>query len=221
MTDAMLAARIAAPRAGSRLAVRLAHQAAAASGVRPRAGRSVTLACAGAALLGGAAATQVAQTKQVESILSLLDKIDTKLAKIEAELKPEAPAVGEAKMFATVGKNKDLVAQREAVFKQLQNLAPLAELDYTPTASYRESTKEEILHPLIAENNCLLVPGAYFGDEGKGKTVDAIAHHPDVKIVARVNSGENAGHTVIGPTGIKYAFNLCPSGLLTPGKVRP
>jgi len=65
----------------------------------------------------------------------------------------------------------------------------------------------------------MAVAGAFFGDEGKGKTVDAIASHPKVKIVARVNSGENAGHTVISAEGIKYAFNLCPSGLLTPGKV--
>ena len=37
--------------------------------------------------------------------------------------------------------------------------------------------------------------------------------------MARVNSGENAGHTVFGESGIKYDFHLCPSGLLTPGKV--
>ena len=61
------------------------------------------------------------------------------------------------------------------------------ELDYTPTARYAEATKETVLHPLIDQANCILVPGAYFGDEGKGKTVDAIARHPDVKIVARVN----------------------------------
>ena len=38
-------------------------------------------------------------------------------------------------------------------------------------------------------------------------------------MVARVNSGENAGHTVFSDDGHKYAFHLCPSGLLTPGKV--
>ena len=37
--------------------------------------------------------------------------------------------------------------------------------------------------------------------------------------MARVNSGENAGHTVFGENGVKYDFHLCPSGLLTPGKV--
>lgn len=123
---------------------------------------------------------------------------------------------------------------------------------YTPTRTYVEASKEEILYPMIEENSVLLVPGAYFGDEGKGKTVAAIAEHPAVQVVARVNSGENAGektccqpccqpqpathhrasyssnpyvagHTVYGltPAGImtQFAFNLCPSGLLTPGKV--
>jgi adenylosuccinate synthase len=37
-----------------------------------------------------------------------------------------------------------------------------------------------VLHPLIEESSVVLVPGAYFGDEGKGKTVDAIARHPAV-----------------------------------------
>jgi len=39
-----------------------------------------------------------------------------------------------------------------------------------------------------------------------------------VKMVARVNSGENAGHTVVTEAGIEYHFHLCPSGVLTPGK---
>lgn len=82
-----------------------------------------------------------------------------------------------------------------------------------------ESTKEKVLHPIISSSQVLAVAGGFFGDEGKGKTVDAIARHPDVKIVARVNSGENAGHTVIGENGTKYHFHLCPSGLLTPGKI--
>ena len=106
-----------------------------------------------------------------------------------------------------------------AFFKRLRQQPRIPELDYVPTRKYVESTKEDVLHPLIESSNVILVPGAYFGDEGKGKTVDAIARHPAVQVVARVNSGENAGHTVIGPTGIEYDFHLCPSGLLTPGKV--
>ena len=88
-----------------------------------------------------------------------------------------------------------------------------------PSGSYVEATEEQVLWPMIEKSACILVPGAYFGDEGKGKTVDAIARHPKVEVVARVNSGENAGHTVFGENGVKYDFHLCPSGLLTPGKV--
>ena len=126
---------------------------------------------------------------------------------------------GAQKLQSHVGYNQKLVAEREAIYATMQHIPRIEELDYTPSGKYREASEEEVLWPLIDASNCLLVPGAYFGDEGKGKTVDAIACHPDVQVVARVNSGENAGHTVIGETGIKYDFHLCPSGLLTPGKV--
>lgn len=131
----------------------------------------------------------------------------------------EPPPPSGAKLLSDAGINVQLVRDRQAVYERLKQMARIPELDYRPTAKYAESTKEDVLHPLIEKSNVILVPGAYFGDEGKGKTVDAIARHPAVKVVARVNSGENAGHTVIGPTGIEYDFHLCPSGLLTPGKV--
>mmetsp|Transcript_25656 Transcript_25656/g.55770 ORF Transcript_25656/g.55770 Transcript_25656/m.55770 type:complete len:749 (+) Transcript_25656:324-2570(+) len=114
---------------------------------------------------------------------------------------------------------RELAAARKLVYEHLESLEPIPELSYTPKARFAESTKKKVLEPLIRKANCLMVAGGFFGDEGKGKTVDAIAVHPSVKLVARVNSGENAGHTVIGPDGTKYAFNLCPSGVLTPGKV--
>jgi adenylosuccinate synthase len=41
--------------------------------------------------------------------------------------------------------------------------------------------EEQVLWPMIEKSACILVPGAYFGDEGKGKTVDAIARHPKVR----------------------------------------
>lgn len=127
--------------------------------------------------------------------------------------------VGAQKLHASQGENKKLVEARRSVWESLKDFQRIPELDYKPSTRYRESTKEMILNPLIQSKQVLVVAGGFFGDEGKGKTVDAIARHPDVKIVARVNSGENAGHTVIGTTGIKYHFHLCPSGLLTPGKI--
>ncbi|EOD27370.1 Adenylosuccinate synthase [Emiliania huxleyi CCMP1516] len=128
-------------------------------------------------------------------------------------------ASGARKCQLGVGYNKQLADERRQIYALLENLPRLPELDYVPTAKYEEAPIEEVLHPLIAEASVIIVAGAYFGDEGKGKTVDAIARHPEVKVVARVNSGENAGHTVFGETGHKYDFHLCPSGLLTPGKV--
>jgi hypothetical protein len=118
-----------------------------------------------------------------------------------------------------VGYNKKLIIERQVAWEAVKGLERIPELDYVPSGTYVEATEEAVLWPMIENSSCIVVPGAYFGDEGKGKTVDAIARHPKVEVVARVNSGENAGHTVIGETGIKYDFHLCPSGLLTPKKI--
>src|SRR4029078_13018368 len=61
----------------------------------------------------------------------------------------------------------------------------------------------------------IIVLGAQWGDEGKGKIVDLFAERFD--IVARYQGGHNAGHTVyIGEK--KYVLKLIPSGILRPGK---
>jgi adenylosuccinate synthase len=57
--------------------------------------------------------------------------------------------------------------------------------------------------------------GAQWGDEGKGRVVDALASRVDV--VVRYQGGANAGHTVI-VEGEKYVFHLLPSGMLYSGK---
>lgn len=60
----------------------------------------------------------------------------------------------------------------------------------------------------------LIVLGAQWGDEGKGKMVDLFSDRFD--IVARYQGGHNAGHTVyIGER--KYVLKLIPSGILRPG----
>jgi adenylosuccinate synthase len=60
----------------------------------------------------------------------------------------------------------------------------------------------------------VIVLGAQWGDEGKGKIVDLFSDRFD--IVVRYQGGHNAGHTVyIGPT--KYVLKLIPSGVLRPG----
>ena len=62
----------------------------------------------------------------------------------------------------------------------------------------------------------LVIVGAQWGDEGKGKIVDILTETAD--IVVRFQGGNNAGHTVI-VGGEKYIFHLIPSGILHPGKV--
>lgn len=60
----------------------------------------------------------------------------------------------------------------------------------------------------------LIVLGAQWGDEGKGKIVDLFSERFDV--VARYQGGHNAGHTVyIGEK--KFVLKLIPSGILRPG----
>ncbi len=62
----------------------------------------------------------------------------------------------------------------------------------------------------------VVVVGLQWGDEGKGKIVDALAEHFD--IVARYQGGANAGHTVrIG--GRKFILQLIPTGILRPEKI--
>jgi adenylosuccinate synthase len=61
----------------------------------------------------------------------------------------------------------------------------------------------------------VIILGAQWGDEGKGKVVDLFSERFD--IVARYQGGHNAGHTVrIGDR--KFVLKLIPSGILRPGK---
>ncbi|WP_142160356.1 adenylosuccinate synthase [Cellulomonas sp. SLBN-39] len=62
----------------------------------------------------------------------------------------------------------------------------------------------------------VVVLGAQWGDEGKGKATDQLGERTDV--VVKFNGGNNAGHTVV-IEGEKYALHLLPSGILTPGVV--
>jgi adenylosuccinate synthase len=59
----------------------------------------------------------------------------------------------------------------------------------------------------------IVIVGAQWGDEGKGKATDTLG--PRVDYVVKYNGGNNAGHTVV-VDGEKYALHLLPSGILTP-----
>lgn len=61
----------------------------------------------------------------------------------------------------------------------------------------------------------VVIIGAQWGDEGKGKIVDYLAQ--DAKHVVRYAGGPNAGHTIV-VDGKKFALHQVPSGILYPGK---
>jgi adenylosuccinate synthase len=61
----------------------------------------------------------------------------------------------------------------------------------------------------------IVIVGAQWGDEGKGKVVDLLAERADV--IIRFQGGNNAGHTIVRD-GETWKFHLIPSGILYPGK---
>ena len=62
----------------------------------------------------------------------------------------------------------------------------------------------------------VVVVGAQWGDEGKGKIVDWLSERAD--IIVRFQGGHNAGHTLV-IDGVSYKLSLLPSGVVRPGKL--
>jgi len=62
----------------------------------------------------------------------------------------------------------------------------------------------------------VVVVGAQWGDEGKGKIVDWLSERADV--IARFQGGHNAGHTLV-IDGTVFKLSLLPSGIVRPGKL--
>lgn len=65
-------------------------------------------------------------------------------------------------------------------------------------------------------HTCIVVVGAQWGDEGKGKLVDVLAE--SAQWVVRYQGGANAGHTVVTAQGT-FVLHQIPSGILHPGTV--
>jgi adenylosuccinate synthase len=62
----------------------------------------------------------------------------------------------------------------------------------------------------------VVIVGAQWGDEGKGKITDLIAERADA--IVRFQGGNNAGHTIVR-NGTTWKLHLMPSGILYPGKL--
>ncbi len=61
------------------------------------------------------------------------------------------------------------------------------------------------------KTHCVVVVGAQWGDEGKGKIVDVLAERAD--LVVRYQGGANAGHTVHTGAG-EFVLHQIPSGII-------
>src|SRR6195952_819967 len=61
----------------------------------------------------------------------------------------------------------------------------------------------------------IVVLGAQWGDEGKGKATDQLTTEDSIDFCVRTSGGHNAGHTIV-VNGEKFATHLLPSGILTP-----
>src|SRR5436190_1718906 len=61
----------------------------------------------------------------------------------------------------------------------------------------------------------VVIVGAQWGDEGKGKVIDLLAEQAE--LIVRFQGGNNAGHTIVRGDEV-FKFHLVPSGILYPGK---
>jgi adenylosuccinate synthase len=74
--------------------------------------------------------------------------------------------------------------------------------------------RKSMLDAMKKTGKAIVIIGAQWGDEGKGKIVDVLSE--DFAYVARYAGGHNAGHTVI-INGKKFVLQLVPCGVLRPG----
>ena len=79
---------------------------------------------------------------------------------------------------------------------------------------YLAATAATDLFPsVLSSMSVTVVLGAQWGDEGKGKLADILAH--ESHLCCRAQGGNNAGHTIVA-NGITYDFHILPSGLVNP-----
>ena len=83
------------------------------------------------------------------------------------------------------------------------------------TLATAPASRTESRDPYTSRVPGIVIVGAQWGDEGKGKVTDMLAERADA--VVRFQGGNNAGHTIVRG-GEEWKFHLVPSGILYPGK---
>ena len=111
----------------------------------------------------------------------------------------------------------DRRAHRLAAGRDLRR--PAAALRRRPALPDRDGSPDAPSGPAPNPHNPVPMPGmvivgAQWGDEGKGKVTDLLAERAD--LVVRFQGGNNAGHTIVRD-GEEFKLHLVPSGILHPG----
>ncbi|KAK7823906.1 adenylosuccinate synthetase 2 [Quercus suber] len=101
---------------------------------------------------------------------------------------------------------------RPIILPRRPNLIVCSSVSASASLSVAESSTTQGTNRIGSLSQVSGVLGCQWGDEGKGKLVDILAHHFD--IVARCQGGANAGHTIYNAEGKKFALHLVPSGIL-------
>nr|AGT02582.1 adenylosuccinate synthase [Strigomonas oncopelti] len=152
---------------------------------------------------------------------SRAEEVEVEIVMADSPIRGEHAAAPAAAHKSSGSKtlNYSTTETQQAIYDAIKCAKPLPQLqEPRRVKQFTEASLQDSLYRLVETHDVIMVAGAFFGDEGKGKTVDAVARHPKCTSIARVNSGENAGHTVYDSKGRKFVFNLAPSGLLTPNK---
>ena len=101
----------------------------------------------------------------------------------------------------------------ERTVSRLQEMCDLIPLLGDDARSTYQAVRASVDSPAMPG---MVIVGAQWGDEGKGKVVDLLAERADA--VVRFQGGNNAGHTIVRD-GETWKFHLIPSGILYPGKL--
>jgi len=104
---------------------------------------------------------------------------------------------------------------RNSIWEALNGIPVVGELEDVHYSDYVIVPTSAGLEDLVGNSDIIIVNGAYWGDEGKGRWTDLIASSlPRVAAVVRLNSADNAAHS-LKVNGMDITCHIVPSGILT------
>ena len=101
---------------------------------------------------------------------------------------------------------------KQKAYSQVKDILPPPALNFEiSNFDYEVLEEKEAVHLKISDSQIIIVGGAFYGDEGKGKWGNVLSKYCD--FVVRANSGANTGRTVY-LEGQKFVFHIIPSAIV-------